>query len=110
MVEHPLPSEMRYYSVVTLPDEARISRVLKPTYWQLRKIDPRNDSQLFYDDQIIPNSSLLGFVNADHWAVVPPIKRAHSIIGSLFVNHNDYPREALLEAILRFVEEDLTGQ
>jgi hypothetical protein len=110
MAEHPLPTDVRFYSVVTLPDEARISRVLKPTYWQLRKIDPRNDSQLFYNDQIIPKGSLLGFVNADHWAVVLPIKRSHSIVGSLFVNHNDYPREALLEAILRFVEEDLAGR
>lgn len=109
MAEHPLPGDVRFYSVVTLPDAARISRVLKPTYHQLRKIDPRNDSQLFYYDQIVPNGSLLAFVNADHWSVVLPIKRAHSMVGSLFVNHNDYPREALLEAILRFVEEDLAS-
>jgi hypothetical protein len=29
------------------------------------------------------------------------------MIGSLFVTQNAYPREALTEAILRFVEEDL---
>jgi hypothetical protein len=110
MAENPLPSDMLFYSVVTLPDEARISRVLKPTYWQLSKLDLRNDSQVFYYDQIIPNGSLLAFVNADHWAVVLPIKRSHSIVGSLLVNHNDYPREALLEAILRFVEEDLDAR
>jgi hypothetical protein len=110
MSEHPLPSDVPFYSVVTLPDEARVSRVLTPTYSKLSKLDPRNDSQVFYNDQIIPNGSLLAFVNADHWAVVLPIKRSHSIVGSLFVNHNDYPREALLEAILRFVEEDLAAR
>jgi len=26
------------------------------------------------------------------------------------VDHNDYPREALLEAALRFIEEDLNKQ
>ena len=29
------------------------------------------------------------------------------MIGAMFVTRNAYPREALLEAILRFVEEDL---
>jgi hypothetical protein len=28
-------------------------------------------------------------------------------MGSTFVDKNDYPREAIFEAILRFVEEDL---
>jgi hypothetical protein len=28
----------------------------------------------------------------------------------MFVSHNDYPREALLEAVLRYVEEDLGPQ
>lgn len=107
--EHPLPADVRFYSVVTLPDEARISRVLKPSYWKLEKIDRRNDSQVFFYDQIVPRGSMLGFLNADHWAAVLPIDRSHKIIGTLFVNHNDYPREALLEAILRFVEEDLSA-
>jgi hypothetical protein len=107
LAEHPMPADVHFYSVVTLPDEARISRILKPTYWKLKKIDVRNDSQLIYTDQIVPGSTLLGFMNADHWAIVLPIARAHPWIGALFVNHNDYPREALIEAILRFVEEDL---
>jgi hypothetical protein len=108
LAEHPLPPDVPFYSVVTLPDEHRISRILKPTYWKLARIDPRNDSQMIYSDQFVPGSTLLGFMNADHWAIVLPIDRAHPWIGSLFVNHNDYPREALLEAILRFVEEDLS--
>jgi pimeloyl-ACP methyl ester carboxylesterase len=105
-----LPSGIRYYSVVTLPDRERISRVLAPTYRKLARIDPRNDSQVIYSDQIIPGSTLLGFLNADHWAVVVAIDRAHNVIGSTVVNHNDYPREALLEALLRYVEEDLSAQ
>ena len=49
----------------------------------------------------------MAYVNADHWAVVIPIARSHEIIESILVTRNDYPREALLEANLRFVEEDL---
>jgi hypothetical protein len=36
-----------------------------------------------------------------------PISRSHSAIGASFVDQNGYPREAPLEAVLRFVEEDL---
>jgi len=36
-----------------------------------------------------------------------PIDRTHPWITSMFVTENAYPREALLEALLRFVEEDL---
>jgi len=44
---------------------------------------------------------------ADHWALAVPIARTHSTIAALFVTQNAYPREALTEAILRFIEEDL---
>ncbi len=107
LAEHPLPSDVRYYTVVTLPDPERISWALKPAYWRLGRYDVRNDGQVIYFDQVIPAGSLLGFVNADHWAVVLPIERAHPVVGALFASENEYPREALLEAVLRFVEEDL---
>ena len=54
-----------------------------------------------------PRASLVGYVNADHWALAVPIARSHTALGSLFVTQNAYPREALVEALLRFVEEDL---
>ncbi len=41
--------------------------------------------------------------------VVLPINRSHRNVGSTVVNHNDYPREALLESLLRYVEEDLAA-
>jgi pimeloyl-ACP methyl ester carboxylesterase len=103
------PPGIRLYTLVTLPDRDRISEVLVPTYKKLAKIDPRNDGQVIYSDQIVPGSTLLGFLNADHWAVVLPIDRSHRVIGSTLANHGDYPREALLESLLRYVEEDLAA-
>jgi len=35
------------------------------------------------------------------------VDRSHPWITSVFVTENAYPREALLEALLRFVEEHL---
>jgi hypothetical protein len=36
-----------------------------------------------------------------------PINRTHPTVASIFVTQNAYPREALLEAVMRFVEEGL---
>jgi pimeloyl-ACP methyl ester carboxylesterase len=107
LADNPLPTDVRFYSVVALPVPDHVSRVLGSSYRKLGKIDWRNDSQVIYSDEIVPGSTLLGFLNADHWAVATPFYRSHPSIASSLVTQNAYPREALLEAILRFVEEDL---
>lgn len=104
---NPLPRELRYYSLVTFPQPGRISSILKSSYEKLARVDGRNDSQMIFYDQVVPGSTLMGYINADHWALAVPIARTHATIGSLFVTQNAYPREALTEALLRFVEEDL---
>lgn len=105
--ENNLPRDFPYYSLVTCPQPDRISSALKPSYRKLSLVDARNDGMMLFEDQLIPGSTFIGCLNADHWAVSVPIARSHPHLASLFVDHNDYPREALLEALLRFVEEDL---
>jgi len=107
LANHTLPRDFPYFSLVTYPNPERISSILKSSYKKLSQIDARNDGQLLSYDQIIPGSTLIGYVNADHWALVVPVARSHSMLGTTFVDHNDYPREALLEAVLRFVDEEL---
>ena len=107
LVDNPLPDGIRYYSVVTYPDPDHISWGLQKSYRILSGIDARNDTQVLMDGQMIPGSTLVAFVNADHWAIAVPVAREHPFIGDTVVNHNDYPREALFEALLRYVEEDL---
>ncbi|MEM5314737.1 hypothetical protein [Paraburkholderia sp. JHI869] len=107
LAQHPLPGGLRYYSIVTFPQPERISSILKSSYDKLSRVDSRNDSQLIFYDEVMPGSTLLAYVNADHWALAVPVARTHPTIGALFVTQNAYPREALAEAILRFVEEDL---
>jgi hypothetical protein len=63
---------------------------------------------IFYD-QLVPGSTLVGYINADHWALAVPISRSHPSTGAMFVTQNAYPREALTEALLRFIEEDQAG-
>ena len=107
LAENPLPRDFPYYSLVTYPQPQRISSLLEISYDKLSQIDARNDGQLLFYDQIIPGSTLLGYLNADHFAIAVPIERSHPTIGSMFVDQNRYPREALLEAVLRYIEEDL---
>ena len=107
LANHVLPQDLPYYSLITLPEEEQISRLLKGAYRKLAQIDTRNDSQVLFYDQVIPGSSIIGYINADHWAAAVPIGRTHGFISTLFVNRNAYPREALMETLMRFVEEDL---
>ncbi len=107
LADNPLPASIRYYSLVAYPGPEQISSGLKTSYNKLSQIDARNDSQLIFYDQVIPGSTLLGYLNADHWAVAVPIARSNKLLGTTFVNRNAFPREVMLEAITRQVEEDL---
>ncbi len=105
--DNPLPQNITYYSVITYPDPERVSWGLRNGYKVLSGVDVRNDTQVLIYDQMIPGSTLVAYANADHWAIAVPVARRHEFIGSTLVDQNDYPREAFLEALLRFVEEDL---
>lgn len=104
---NPLPSNFKYYSAITFPEPDRISWALKNSYLLLGETDIRNDTQLVIFDQFVPGSKVFAVVNADHWAIAVPVARSHSIVGGTLVNRNDYPREAFMEALLRYVEADL---
>lgn len=107
--EHPLPPELPRFSLVTMSAREATSRVLRPSWDRLARIDPRNDSQLLAVDQVLPGSALLGYAAADHWAVALPLGRNHPVL-SVFLDHNEFPREVLLEAVVRHVEERLLEQ
>lgn len=104
-----LPAEIPYYSLVTYPLPEQVSSILKGSHRKLALIDPRNDSNLLFYDQLVPGSTLLGYVNADHWAIAAPVTDEHPFIGRHFVDKNDFPRQAISEAVMRFVEEGLAN-
>ena len=52
------------------------------SYDKLARVDARNDSQVIFYDQLVPGSTLVGYLNADHWAVSVPISRSHPTITS----------------------------
>ena len=107
LADHPLPRDRTYFSVVAFAEDAHISWPLEHSHQQLSTIDARNDGQVLFTDAIIPGSHLLAYVNADHWALALPLARNVPALRPMFRGRNDYPREILLEAIVRSVEEQL---
>ena len=105
LADHPLPTDRTYFSIAAFTDSAHVSRPLEKTYRRLSTIDPGNDGQVIATDAILPGSHLLGYLNADHWAVALPLASNVPKLRSVLTDRNDYPREILLEAIVRLVEE-----
>jgi hypothetical protein len=90
------------FALVTTPRPDRVSPMLMKAYEELARIEPRNDGQLIWYDQIVPGGSLLGYVNADHWAVAMSMSRALPTFAFLF--RDDVPRTALIEAAIETVD------
>jgi hypothetical protein len=104
-----LPGDVGFFSIVALPAPGRVSTGLRATGHVLNGIDPRNDGNLLAQDQVIPQGTLLGLVNADHWAVMTNMRASPKATVRSLADRNDFPRPALVEAALRYVEEARFG-
>jgi hypothetical protein len=104
LAAHPMPRGLPVYSVAALPQGDRIARALRPEWRHLARTDRRNDGQLRLGDALLPGSSLVALVNADHWGVALRIERA---LPNLAARHDrrPFPQETLLEALMVFVAE-----
>ena len=109
LAEHILPPSVQYYSIAAFAEREQISSMIQGGYDKLATIDPRNDSQMIFFDALIPGSTLLGYVNGDHWAIAMPISRDMPLVADTLIDRNAFPREVLLESIIRFVEESLVA-
>lgn len=106
LAQNPLPSTIRYFTLAGTPRPDNVSHALRLSYYLLSKRNVLNDSQVLYEDSMIPHSDFLGCVNADHFAIALPLTK-HWPFSKFLLNQNEYPRELLLESIVRYVEEQL---
>lgn len=106
LAAHPLPTDLRYYSLAAYTRRSNISSGLKATHAALAKIDARNDGNVIFHDSIIPGSKVLGYLDADHWSVAMPFEIYAPTFNRLVASRNHFPRVVLLEAIARVIEED----
>jgi hypothetical protein len=108
LAKNELPEHIRYYSFTAFTVRDRVARALVTPWKLLLKLDRRNDGQLLPRDTLLPNSTLLGYLNADHWAVA---MRLEEDLEFFAARHDtaQFPHTALLEAILQYVGEDAAG-
>lgn len=101
-----IPESVLLYSIVAFTREDNVTTALRPFYGLLANSDPRNDGQIMYYDAVLPRSRLLGYANSDHWAIALAFNRANKPAWRKLVDHNAFPREVLLEAVLMQIEAD----
>lgn len=102
---HTLPAEVRFYSLVALPRWEVMARALKASWRVLAGSSRLNDGQIRAQDALIPGSTLLGFVDADHWGIALRIERVLPHIAARTDSH-PFPQRELLEAVFLTVRAD----
>jgi hypothetical protein len=92
------------FALMALSDEATTSLALRPSWLQLSREAGPNDGQLAAREQIASGAILLGFARADHWGVALPIATSAPLLAPIATTSPQYPRQALFEALVRFVD------
>lgn len=98
---HHTKLRLPFYSLVATARADRVSRPLQGSYATLSQTDTLNDGQLIAADAVVPGSALLGYVNADHWAIAMPLSEQLPVISGMFVD--DVPRADLVLAAVQVI-------
>ena len=106
---NPLPRNVRYYSIIAFTHRENVQPGLLLTYDFLRNIDPRNDGQVIFYDQVIPGASLLGYINLDHWAIAVPVKEKTASSAWEAAATHPHVRALLFEAMILFLVEKIAS-
>jgi pimeloyl-ACP methyl ester carboxylesterase len=107
LLEHPLPPEPLYFSLVAFRPVAEMSPPLSRRAAALAAIDPRNDGLLPFFDQVIPGSELLGYVNADHFSIAAEPAGTVSLSAGA---QGSVPQDVVIEAGLLRISEALASR
>lgn len=93
------------FALVAAPRPDRVSPSMRFAWRRLARVDPRNDGQVLWQDQIAPGGYLLGYANADHWTLVLPVSEELPALSPAF--RDDVPRPALVRAAIQVVATTL---
>jgi hypothetical protein len=96
------------FALVAAPRPEQVSPATRPSYRRLARIERRNDGKLLAQDQVVPGGYLLGYVNADHWAIAIPLSDAFPSWSAVF--RDGVPRAALARAAIEVVAGTLDAQ
>ena len=96
------------YSIVGATSLEETSTALRPTWRRLSIYTKEQDSQVVGWEGVLPGGKYLGLARADHWAIALPFEESPS--APKVIDRNHFPRDALLEAIVRYVSADLAAE
>jgi hypothetical protein len=108
LAAHPLPPHVAYFSLPAFTTEEHLSQGLKLPWRTLARHDQRNDGQVVAVDAIIPDSTVLGYANADHWDLAIMLEQQMPQL-SARKSDRQFPRSAVLEAALLYISESLAA-
>ena len=101
--ENPVP--VAGYSIVAASTLDETSSALRAAWKRLSLYAKEQDGQMVAWEAVLPGAKYLGAARADHWAIALPFEESPQPPKA--VDRNHFPRDALLEAIVRFVAADL---
>jgi hypothetical protein len=105
------PLQVPGYSIVASSALADTSAALRPMWKRLSVYAKEQDGELVAWESVLPDGRYLGTARADHWAIALPFDEAPHPVKSpralKAIDRNRFPRDALFEAIVRFVSADL---
>jgi hypothetical protein len=93
------------YSVVGVSSAAETSQALQSSWKRISLYAAEQDGVLAAWQGVPSGAVFLGMARADHWAIALPFEE--STFKDKGVNHNRFPRDALFEALVRFVSVDV---
>lgn len=103
LATHRPPAGIATFSIVAHAPLDEIAPALRVPARQLAAVDPRNDGQLIASDAMLPGSTLLAEVRADHWDAALPRERHPDAMMRALTSGRGFPREALWRATLKWV-------
>jgi hypothetical protein len=100
--ENPVP--VPAYSITASSSFESTSQALRASWRRLSVYAVEQDGQMVAWEAILPNAKYLGAARADHWAIALPFDQSATAFKD--IDRNRFPRDALLEAVVRFVSAD----
>jgi len=106
LASHQLPEHVKYFSLGGFARREDIHPLMLLTYDLLASVEPRNDGQVAFSDQMIPGATLLGYANLDHYDIALPVRERLNFGG---IKSHAVARELLFEAIVLTLAESLNS-
>jgi hypothetical protein len=104
LAARPRPAQPPIFVLAGFVERDQVSRALAGGWETLTARGALTDGQLTVEEQSTPGAVLLGHPRADHWAAALPISEAAPAIGGVAADRNAYPRDVLIESVVRFID------